>query len=273
MKLKEQGRRDGVGRLCPEIDGIHGQRIDQLQPRDRQPGRHDVARHCDRVLYAGKGTARRQDFFGDRMQAQFDTCDGPEGSFGPDKKSRQIIARHGFSGAPASMDDATVGKYNFQPHDVRAHVTVHDRLRSRSAGRRHAAQTGICAGIYRKEQSGLAQSRIKCGARDTGVHLAVHVRVIYRVDFLHLRGVQRDTTTHGVDVAFHRRTRAEGHNRNAVPAAYLVGLDHIGGRLGEDDSIRQRRCMPAFIMSMMVKHIGCCAQPVRKTVTQCVKRL
>ena len=129
---------------------------------------------------------------------------------------RQVVAGGRFLGARAGRDDLAVAAHDFQRQHVVAHGAVAHRVGAGGAGRGHAAERGVGAGIDREEQALVAQMLVERLAGDAGLDHAVEILGVHREHLVHVAQVDRDAAGGRVDLALERGAGAEGDDGHAV---------------------------------------------------------
>ena len=196
------------------------------------------------------------------MQAQADLGDHAERALGADEQAREVVARRRFACAAARADDAAVGEHHGEPEHVLAHRAVAHRVGARRAGRGHAADAGIGAGIDREEQPGIAQLGIELLARDAGLYQAVEVGGVDLAHGVHLHEIEGDAAAQRGDVALERCAGAVGdHGHALLRADRDDGADLLGGAW-ERHPVGRRALVIGLVAAMLLAHGQGGAEPV-----------
>ena len=98
-------------------------------------------------------------------QADGQLGDDAERALRADQKAGQVIAGRGLLARLAVRDHLAIGQHRRQRQHIVAHGAVAHRIGAGGAGRGHAAERGVGAGIDREEQAGVAQVAVelRCG--------------------------------------------------------------------------------------------------------------
>ncbi len=256
VELEEHGGSDAVIGLLVLVDRGDSLVADDVAARDRDAGLdgldHRVGAAVDRIEGAHRGRHRLLH----RVQAHRDFGDDAERAFRADEQARQVIAGSGFLRAARGVDDAPVGQHHFQRQHVLAHRAVAHRVGSGGARRRHAAQGGVGARVYREEQAGVLDVFVELLARDAGLHHRVEVLLVHREHLVHLRQVDRDAAFHREDVPLERGTDAERNHRHAMALANVHYVAHFLGCLYKHDCIGQRVREVGLVLAVVLAHCG-----------------
>ena len=156
VKFDEQHRRFRQAQFGIGVAGFDLQRVQKLDPRDRNAGLDGENRRIARRLDAGERTHARRDRLGNAGQPQGQFGDDAERAFGADHQPGQIVAGRGFLGAVPGRYHFAIGEHGFERQHIVLHGAVAHRIGARRAGRRHAAERRVGAGIDRKEHAGIA---------------------------------------------------------------------------------------------------------------------
>ena len=81
--------------------------------------------------------------------------------------------------------DAAVGGHDGEAEHVLAHRAVAHGVGAAGAGRGHAAERGVGAGVDREEEAGVAQVGVQLLAGDAGLDAAVEVLGVDLEDAVH----------------------------------------------------------------------------------------
>ncbi len=152
------------------------------------------------------------------------------------------------------LDHVAVGHDCGEVEHVVAHRAVTHGVGARGAGRGHAAEGGLGAGIDREEQAGVAEMLVEHLAGDARLDDAVEVLRVDGEHPVHAGEVDRHPAARGIDVALERRADAEGDHRHPVGGADLDDLDHVVGRFGEDHGVRRLVGEPGEGMTVLAPH-------------------
>ena len=200
------------------------------------------------VLTASATVGKAQTADGDRLrdavQLQRHLGDHAQRALRADEQPGQVVAGRGFARPAAGADDAAVGQHHGQPQHVVAHGAVAHRIGAGGAGRRHAAQAGVGAGVDREEQAGVAQMLVQLLARHPGLDRAVEVLGRDPGHPVHLRQVDGDAAAQRRDAAFQRGAGAVGHDRHLVRGADPQHRRHLLGRVREGDRVGRHGRVP-----------------------------
>ena len=152
--------------------------IDQLDAGDGYAeldgGDGAVAGGLDRGERADAGNDRLRD----AIEPQPHLGDHPERPLGADEQAGEVVAGRGFPRPPRRGDAFAVGRHHGEAQHVLPHGAVANRIGARGAGRRHAAERGIGAGIDRKKQPLIAQMGIERATGDAGFDPAIEIFAI-----------------------------------------------------------------------------------------------
>ena len=122
----------------------------------------------------------------------------------------------------------------------RQHVVLHravaHRVGAGGAGRRHAADRGVGAGIDREEQAAVAQMRVERLAGDAGLDHAIEVLGVDGEHAVHAREIDANAAVQRIDVAFQRRAGAEADDRRVVPRRRSSPLRSTSSRLSANST-------------------------------------
>ena len=137
-----------------------------------------------------------------------------ERAFRAHEQPGEIIAGRGFAGAARGLDDPSVGHDHGQRQDVLAHRAIAHRIGARGAGRGHAAQRGVGAGVDREEQPRGLQMLVQLLAGDAGLDGDVQIIGRHPQDPVHPADIDAHPAAGGGHAAFQRGAGAEGDDRH-----------------------------------------------------------
>ena len=92
---------------------------------------------------------------------------------------------------------------DLQGQRVVAHGAVAHGVGAAGARGAHAAQRGIGARVYGKEQARVAHVFVELLARDARLHRDGEVFSVHSQDVVHARDIQADAALHGQQMPFH----------------------------------------------------------------------
>ena len=270
VELHEQHRRFRQGELRIEVAGPDLKRVEQLDPRHRQPALDGQDRGIAGSLDTRERAHARRDRLGDALKFQRDLRDQAEGSFRADEQPGQVVASGRLLGPARRGHDLAIRQHDLQRQHIVLHRAVAHGIRAGGTRRRHAAKRRIGPRIDGKEQSDIAQMLVQHLAGDAGFDHAVEVFRMHGDDALHHRGVDRNAAERRVDVALEGCARAEGHDRHIMRGTQLHdGRDLFRG-LGVDHQIRRLIVDPGQRVGMLLPDREAADQPVAQ---HCAKRL
>ena len=222
----------------------------------------------DGVRQTRKGADRSRDRLRNAVEPHGQLGNDPERALGADKQPGQIIAGRRFARAPRGSDDPAVGEHYGQGQHVLAHRPVAHRIGARGAGRRHAAERGVGAGIDRKEEAGVAQIFVQLLVRDPGFDGGVEIGGADPQDLVHLRQVDADAAVDGGDLTFERGAGPEGDDRRLAFGAELDDRGDLVGGPGKGDGVRRVRRMVGFVPAVLGADRRLGRQPIAEQLAQ-----
>ncbi len=187
-----------------------------------------------RELAAGGGDRLRN-----AVQPELDFGDDAERALRADEEAGEVVAGRGFAHPAAGADHPPVGERDGEAEHVVADGAVADRVGAGGAGRAHAADRALAAGIDREEQALVAQMLVQELAGDAGLDAAIHVGLVDLEDPGHARKVEADAAAHRRDMALERGAGAERHHRHAGRVAEGEQPRGFLGVLDEGDGVGQ----------------------------------
>ena len=164
----------------------------------------------------GNGHTAAADRLGNAGEPQRQLGDHAERALRADDQPRQVVAGGGLLGAPRGVHHLAVRHHHLQRQHVVLHGAVAHRIGARGAGRGHAAERGVGAGIDREEHALVAQMLVELLAGDARLDDAVEVLGMHREDAVHVAEIDRDAAGRRVDLAFERAAGAERDHRHAM---------------------------------------------------------
>ncbi len=166
----------------------------------------------------------------------------------------QIVAGGGFLRPRAGRDDLAVAAHDFQRQHVVAHGAVAHRIGAGGAGRGHAAERGVGAGIDREEHALVAQMFVQRLAGDAGLDHAIEVVGVDFQHLVHVAQIDADAAGRRVDLALQRGAGAERDHGHAVFGADPHHVLDVGGFLRHHHGVGRLRRQPGRGMGVLVAH-------------------
>ncbi len=181
---------------------------------------------CDRGAagraHVGERAGPGRDRLGNAREAQRDLDDDAERALRADEDMGEVVAGRGFLRPRAGAHERAVGRDDAERQHELLHRAVAHRVGARGAGRRHAADRSVGAGIDREEEAGVVQVVVELLAGDAGLDHAVEVLGVDGEHRVHPRAVERDPAVRRIDMALERGADAERDDRRVVPGAELA---------------------------------------------------
>src|ERR1700722_16478066 len=221
-----------------QIDRAHLQRIKQFDARDGNAGLDGQDSGPAARFDRGKRTHAARYRFRNAGELERQLGDDAKRAFRADDEPREIVTGAGFLSPARRRHPLAVGKHGFQRKYIVPHGAVAHRVSARGAGRRHAAERSIGAGIDWKEDALIAELLVERLARDAGLDDAVEILGVNREQAVHVAEIERDAPARRIDLAFERSTDAKRDHWHARRGAQPHHLLHIFGGLREHHRIR-----------------------------------
>ena len=158
-RVRLLGVQAGVGVHRADRGGVQ-----ELAARDRDAGLHDLRRRPHAGVERRERAARRRHPVGDAVDLQRQLGDDPERPLRAHEQVGEVVAGRTLARGTADPQHPAVGEHHRHPQHVRAHRAVADRGGAGGAGRRHAPERGVRAGIHREEQALPARGARSAGA-------------------------------------------------------------------------------------------------------------
>ena len=165
--------------------------------------------------------------------------DDSERTLGADEHMGEIVARRRLLRPRSGAQERSVGSDHAERQHHVLHRAVAHRIGAGGAGRGHAAERSVGAGIDRKEEPAVAQMLVELLPGDARLDDAIEVVGVDGENIIHAREVERDAAMGRVDMALERRADAERNDRRVVPGAELDEVDHVLFVFGEHHGVRR----------------------------------
>ena len=223
------------------VDRAYRVFVDELDPRHRDAHldhrHHRVDRGGDFVEGADAGRHRL------RLALELDGefGDDPERAFGAHEQPGEVVARGRLAGGAAGADHPPIGEHHFEREDVFPDRPVTHRGGAGGAGRGHAAERGIGAGIDREEQPRRPQFAVEVFAGEPGLDDRLHVALADLEHPVHPGEIERDAAPDRAGMALERGAGTEGDHGAAVGMADGQDARHLLGGLGKGDGVGRGR--------------------------------
>ncbi len=254
MKFQQQQRRLRQRQFRIGIAGPHLLGVEQLDARDGNAGLDRQNRGLAGAAHALERTGRRRDGLGNAAQLDREFADDAERAFGADEQMREVVTGRGFLRPRARGDDLAVAAHHFERQHVVAHGAVAHRIGAGGAGRGHAAERGIGAGVDREEHALVAQMLVERLAGDAGLDHAVQIVGMDCQHLVHVAQIDADAAGRRVDLPLQRGAGAERDHRDAMLGANPHHVLNIGGFLRHHHRVRRLRGQPGRGMGVLVAH-------------------
>ena len=254
VEFQQQQRRLRQRQFRIGIAGPHLRGVEQFDARDGNAGLDRQDGGLAGAAHGLERTGRRRDGLGNAAQFDGQFGDDAERALGADEQMRQVVAGGGFLRARAGGDDLAVAAHHFQRQHVVAHGAVAHRIGAGGAGRRHAAERGVGAGIDREEQALVAQMLVERLAGDAGLDHAVEVLGMDREHPVHVAQIDADAAGGRIDLPLQRGAGAERDHGNAVFGADPHHVLDIGGLLRHHHRVRRLGRQPGGGMGVLFAH-------------------
>ena len=160
-------------------------------------------------------------------QAQRHLGDDAERAFGADEQTGEVVAGRGFLGPRAGAQERSVGGRRRSATAQVLHRAVAHRVGARGAGRGHAADRGIGAGIDREEQPLSRRCSLSCLRVTPGSTTQSRSSGWTASTRFIARQIDRHAAVRRIDLTFERGADAERHQRRVVFCAKVYGVDHV----------------------------------------------
>mgnify|MGYP002682155080 CR=1 FL=1 len=180
VKFDEQHRRLGQPELRVNVDGAHGEFVEQFDARHRNAELNGFNGRIAGRLDTGKCTYARRHGFRNSVKPQAYFRNDSEGAFRSHQQPGEVITRRRLFGACACADDFTIRHDGCKSHDVLAHCAIAHRIGARGPRCRHAAKAGISPGINREEQPLVTQMCVERLAGNARLHPCIEISRIDR---------------------------------------------------------------------------------------------